>query len=210
MERFSLPHTQPFAAARQIACRIRTYGITLVRLHAFPFLPDNAYRFRLPRIWNPSFMLEANVTCQWRCSYTCFRLSSYLRSLNRGMILVSQYSIASYLRSLNRGMILVALYSIALYSIALYSIALYSIALCSIALYSILQFLETMAEIVREGIDKASKGLYLEEQNKLAQEVSIGGSTRHSIEFILAYLYVRQPHQTSDMLTNFKMIFLHI
>ena len=25
MERFSLPHTQPFAAARQIACRIRTY-----------------------------------------------------------------------------------------------------------------------------------------------------------------------------------------
>ena len=42
MERFSLPHTQPFAAARQIACRIRTYGITLVRLHGFPFLPDNA------------------------------------------------------------------------------------------------------------------------------------------------------------------------
>ena len=42
MERFSLPHTQPFAAAWQIACRIRTYGITLVRLHAFPFLPDNA------------------------------------------------------------------------------------------------------------------------------------------------------------------------
>ena len=42
LERFSLPHTQPFAAARQIACRIRTYGITLVRLHAFRFLPDNA------------------------------------------------------------------------------------------------------------------------------------------------------------------------
>ena len=42
LERFSLPHTQPFAAVRQIACRIRTYGITLVRLHAFPFLPDNA------------------------------------------------------------------------------------------------------------------------------------------------------------------------
>ena len=42
MEQFSLPHPQPFAAARQIACRIRTYGITLVRLHAFPFLPDNA------------------------------------------------------------------------------------------------------------------------------------------------------------------------
>ena len=37
MERFSLPHTQPFAAARQIACRIRTNA-----LHAFPFLPDNA------------------------------------------------------------------------------------------------------------------------------------------------------------------------
>ena len=29
-----------------------------------------------------------------------------------------------------------------------------------------------MAEIVRDGIDKASKGLYLEEQSKLAQEVS--------------------------------------
>ena len=42
MERSGLPHTQPFAAARQIACRIRTYGITLVRLHAFPCLPDNA------------------------------------------------------------------------------------------------------------------------------------------------------------------------
>ena len=28
MERFSLPHTQPFA--RQIACRIRTFGITLL------------------------------------------------------------------------------------------------------------------------------------------------------------------------------------
>ena len=41
MERFSLPHTQPFAAARQIACRIRTYGITLVRLYAFPLLPDS-------------------------------------------------------------------------------------------------------------------------------------------------------------------------
>ena len=40
MERFSFPHTQPFAAVRQIACRIRTYGITLVRLHAFPFLQD--------------------------------------------------------------------------------------------------------------------------------------------------------------------------
>ena len=36
MERFSLPHMQPFAATRQIAFRIRTYGITLVRLHSFP------------------------------------------------------------------------------------------------------------------------------------------------------------------------------
>ena len=42
MERFSLPHTQPFAAARQIACCIRTYGITRGRLHPCPFLPDNA------------------------------------------------------------------------------------------------------------------------------------------------------------------------
>ena len=61
LERFSLPHTQPFAAVRQIACRIRTYGITLVSVHAFPFLPDNACRLRLPRIWNPSFISNAGL-----------------------------------------------------------------------------------------------------------------------------------------------------
>ena len=48
--RFSLPHTQSFAAARKIACRIRTYGITM----EFHFCQTkhnniNAYRFRLPR-----------------------------------------------------------------------------------------------------------------------------------------------------------------
>ena len=61
MERLSLPHTQPFTAARQIACRIRTYGITLVRLHAFPFLPHNACRLRLPRKWNSSFSLSLDM-----------------------------------------------------------------------------------------------------------------------------------------------------
>ena len=30
-----MPHSQPFAAARQIACRIRTYVITLDRLYPF-------------------------------------------------------------------------------------------------------------------------------------------------------------------------------
>ena len=34
-------------AAKGYACRIRTYGITLGRLHAFPFLPDGAWRVPL-------------------------------------------------------------------------------------------------------------------------------------------------------------------
>ena len=49
MERFSLPHTQPFAAARQITCRIRTYGITLIRLQLFHFcrITHAAYAYRV-------------------------------------------------------------------------------------------------------------------------------------------------------------------
>jgi len=46
MERFSLPYPHRYAAAGQIACRIRTYGIALFCLHAVQFLPylDAAYR----------------------------------------------------------------------------------------------------------------------------------------------------------------------
>ena len=50
MERFSLPHTQPFAAARQISCRIRTYVINLARLHAFPCLLGFHIRGKRKRI----------------------------------------------------------------------------------------------------------------------------------------------------------------
>ena len=56
LERFSFLHTQPFAAARQIACRIRTYGIPSSVYMFFHFfrITHNACRLRLPRIWNPS------------------------------------------------------------------------------------------------------------------------------------------------------------
>ena len=59
-ERFSLPHTQPFAATRQIANRIRTYGITFVRLHSLPFLPDKAAFIRHTACGsNSRFMLSS-------------------------------------------------------------------------------------------------------------------------------------------------------
>ena len=52
IERFSLSYPHRYAAAGQIACRIRTYGIERVCLHAVPFLP---YPYcRIPRIWNLS------------------------------------------------------------------------------------------------------------------------------------------------------------
>ena len=51
MERFCLPDMQPFATARQIACRIRAYGITssVYMLFRFCRITHNANRFRLPR-----------------------------------------------------------------------------------------------------------------------------------------------------------------
>ena len=57
LERFNLPHTQPFAAVRQIACRIRTYETpsSVYMLFHFCRITHNACRLRLPRIWNPSF-----------------------------------------------------------------------------------------------------------------------------------------------------------
>ena len=53
MERFSLPYPHRCAAAGQIACRIRKYGIALVCLHAVPFLPRAAHR--VYHIWNLNF-----------------------------------------------------------------------------------------------------------------------------------------------------------
>ena len=53
LERLSLPHTQSFAAARQIACRIRTYGITSVyMLFHVCRITHNACRLRLGVIHN--------------------------------------------------------------------------------------------------------------------------------------------------------------
>ena len=46
-ERFSLPHTQPFAAARQIACRIRTSPSSVYMLFHFCRITHNACRLRL-------------------------------------------------------------------------------------------------------------------------------------------------------------------